>query len=59
MKLLVILLLLMLIFGVGAVLEGLAWMFLIAVAFLVAAACAGYLYFGRASRGNRPSSSAP
>lgn len=47
MTLLVILLLLMLVFGVGAVLEGLAWMFVIALAFLAAAAFAGYRWFRR------------
>lgn len=47
MTLLVILLLLMLIFGVGAVVEGLAWMFLIALALLVAAAFVGYQRFSR------------
>lgn len=47
MTVLVILLLLMLIFGVGAVLEGLAWMFLIALVFLAAAAFTGYRLFRR------------
>lgn len=46
MTLLVVLLLMMLIFGVGAVIEGLAWLFLIALAFLVAAGFAGYRAFG-------------
>ncbi|HEV2068333.1 MAG TPA: hypothetical protein VGR26_00905 [Acidimicrobiales bacterium] len=42
MTVLVVLLLLALIFGVGSVLEGLAWGFLIVVALLVAAAFYGY-----------------
>ena len=40
--LLVVLLLLALIFGVGAVLEGLLWLFLIALALFVAAAWFGW-----------------
>jgi hypothetical protein len=42
MTLLVILLLLALVFGIGAVIEGLFWGFLIVVALLVAAAFVGY-----------------
>lgn len=42
MTLLVILLILALIFGVGSVLEGLAWGFLIVVLLLAAAAFTGY-----------------
>lgn len=42
MSILVILLVLALIFGVGSVLEGIAWGFLIVVALLVAAAFVGY-----------------
>jgi hypothetical protein len=42
MGIVVVLLLLALIFGVGSVLEGLAWGFLIVVGLLVAAAVLGY-----------------
>jgi hypothetical protein len=42
MTILIVLLLLALIFGVGSVLEGLAWGFLIVVVLLVAAAVYGY-----------------
>lgn len=41
MTILVILLLLALAFGIGAVLEGIAWLFLVVVALLVAAAFVG------------------
>ncbi len=47
MTILVILLILALIFGVGSVLEGLAWGFLIVVALLVAAAVYGYQKLSR------------
>lgn len=47
MTILVILLVLALIFGVGSVLEGLAWGFLIVVALLVAATVYGYQKFSR------------
>ena len=42
MLILAILLILALVFGVGSVLEGLAWGFLIVVALLIAAAFYGY-----------------
>lgn len=42
MTLLVILLVLAIVFGVGSVVEGLAWGFLIAALLIVAAAFAGY-----------------
>lgn len=45
MSILVVLLLLALIFGVGSVLEGIAWGFLIVVALLAAAAFYGYKKF--------------
>lgn len=51
MTIVVILILLALVFGVGAVLEGLAWLFLITVALLLAAAWYGWTKlrgFGRA-----------
>lgn len=47
---LVILLLLALVFGVGAVLEGLAWMFLITFGLLVAAAWFGWTKVRGAAR---------
>lgn len=47
MSILVILLLLALIFGVGSVLEGIAWGFLIVVALLAAAAWYGYTKLAR------------
>lgn len=47
MLILAILLILALIFGVGSVLEGLAWGFLIVLALLVAAAYYGYKKFVR------------
>lgn len=47
MVILVILLLLALLFGIGSVLEGLAWGFLIVVALLVAAAVYGYKKLAR------------
>lgn len=50
MALLIVLLLLMLIFGVGAVIEGLAWLFLIALGFLVVAGFVAYRTFGRVGR---------
>lgn len=45
MALLVVLLLAALVFGVGAVLEGLAWLFLVTVVLLVAAAWWGWRKF--------------
>jgi hypothetical protein len=50
MTILVILLLLALIFGVGAVIEGLLWMLLIGLALLVAAAVFGWSKFRGATR---------
>ena len=47
MSILVILLLLALIFGVGSVLEGIAWGFLIVVALLAAAAWYGFTQLAR------------
>jgi hypothetical protein len=47
MVILVILLLLALLFGIGSVLEGLAWGFLIVVVLLVAAAVYGYKKLAR------------
>lgn len=47
MTILVVLLLLALIFGVGSVLEGIAWGFLIVVALLVAAAYFGFRKFAQ------------
>jgi hypothetical protein len=49
MTVLVVLLFLALIFGVGAVLEGLAWLFIIAVALLIGAAWFGWSKFRRHS----------
>jgi hypothetical protein len=46
--LLIILVLLALVFGVGAVIEGLAWMFLIVAALIIAAIVLGFRSFGRA-----------
>lgn len=45
MGILILLLVLALVFGVGSVLEGLAWGFLIVVGLLVAAAVLGYRQF--------------
>lgn len=45
MGILILLLVLALVFGVGSVLEGLAWGFLIVVGLLVAAAFLGYRQF--------------
>ena len=50
MTVLVILLLLALVFGVGAVLEGLLWMLLIGIALVVAAAVFGWSKFRGAAR---------
>jgi hypothetical protein len=50
MTVLVILLLLALVFGIGAVLEGLLWMFLIGLALVVAAAVFGWSKFSGATR---------
>ncbi len=47
MTILIVLIVLALIFGVGSVLEGLAWGFLIVLALLVAAAFYGYKKFAR------------
>ncbi len=44
---LIILLILAIAFGVGAVLEGLAWLFLITVGLIVIAAVVGYGRFSR------------
>lgn len=49
MTVLIILLVLALIFGVGAVIEGLLWMLLIGVVLLVAAIWFGWSRFRRAS----------
>ena len=48
--LLVLLIVLALVFGIGAVLEGLAWLLLIAVALLVAAAWFGWSRVRRVAR---------
>ncbi|MGI8758488.1 MAG: hypothetical protein ACR2K0_04210 [Acidimicrobiales bacterium] len=47
MTILIVLLVLALIFGVGSVLEGLAWGFVIVLALLVAAAVYGYKKLAR------------
>lgn len=49
MTILIVLLLLALIFGVGAVLEGLLWMFLIGLVLLLAAAWFGWTKFRRST----------
>jgi len=50
MVILVVLLLLALVFGVGAVVEGLAWMFLIVAALVIAAVVFGSRTLGGARR---------
>lgn len=50
MTVLVILLLLALVFGVGAVIEGLLWMLLIGIALFVAAALFGWSKFRQVTR---------
>lgn len=47
MTILIVLIILALVFGVGSVLEGLAWGFLIVVALLMAAAVYGYKKLAR------------
>lgn len=49
MAIIIVLILLALIFGVGSVLEGLAWGFLIVVGLIVAAAFLGYKKLSSAS----------
>lgn len=53
MAVLVVLLLLALVFGVGAVIEGLAWMFLIVVALLAVAVFYGWTKLRGVTRANR------
>lgn len=48
MTILIVLIVLALIFGVGAVIEGLFWMFLIGLALLIAAVWFGWSRFRRA-----------
>lgn len=50
MVILVVLLLLALLFGVGAVIEGLFWLFIIGAVLLVAAAFTGYRSLGSGRR---------
>lgn len=59
MTILVILLLLALVFGVGAVLEGLAWLLLLSLAFVVAAVVAVVAWFRGGGGGRRVAGPGP